>query len=128
MNTNFEDQLNQARQLLENGDKEQAHDALLNILQSDPHNKSALLIIGGYYFDEKKLPEAEMIFEQLILLEPGTGQFSIALFNVLWKQNRLDEAFEEIRRFMSVADKTAEKQTIDQYIDITRQLAQQNKE
>ena len=127
MDKNTEYQLDQARQFLETGDKKQAHDALLGILQSDPHNKSALLMIGGYYFDENKLPEAEMIFEQLILLEPGTGQFSIALFNVLWKQNRLDEAFEEIRRFMSVADKIAEKQTIDQYIEITRQLAQQNK-
>lgn len=127
MTSPIENQLDQARKFLEQGQSDQAHEILINILQSDPDNKSALLMIGGYYFSANQLPEAEMIFEQLILQEPGTGQYSIALFNTLWKQNRMDEAFEEIRRFMATADKTTEKTTIEQYVEITRQFAQQLK-
>ena len=121
--TDIEEKLKQAQQHLAQQEGAQAHDLLISIIQAQPENKAALLMLGGYYFDVGKLAEAEMIFEQLVLLEPGTGQFSIALFNTLWKQQRLDEAFEEIRRFLSVADKTEEQETIKQYVEITRKLA-----
>jgi len=124
MTTDIETNLNQARIHLENDEKQRAHDLLIETLKIDPDSQSTLLMLGGYYFSESKLPEAEMIFEQLILLEPTTGQYSIALFNTLWKQERLDEAFEEIRRFMSVADKVTEKETFDQYVEIARKLSQ----
>ena len=64
-----------------------------------------------------------MIFEQLILLSPGKGQFSIALFNTLWKLDRHEEALEEIKRFMAIADQVDEAETIKQYADITRQIS-----
>lgn len=66
----------------------------------------------------QKYSEAEMVFEQLILTDPGRGEFSIALFNSLWKMDRREEALEEIRRFMQHADTVAEKSTIQQYMKI----------
>lgn len=63
-----------------------------------------------------------MVFERLILMEPGKGQFSIALFNTLWHQGRHEEALEEIKRFMEHADKGAEKETIEQYITIIKEF------
>jgi hypothetical protein len=38
------------------------------------------------------------------------------LFNALWQLKEIDEALEEIRRFMLHADKDAEKETIARYL------------
>ncbi len=95
---------------------------LLELLKTEPSNQAALMMLGGSYFTTGKLQEAEMVFERLVMMEPGNGRFSVALFNTLWKQGRQDEAAEEIRCFMAAADKTTEKETIDQYVAITRQM------
>jgi predicted Zn-dependent protease len=118
-----EQHLYRARQLIDAGNDEDARMLLLELLKQAPDNQAALMMLGGSYFNADRLQEAEMVFERLILMAPGQGNFSIALFNTLWKQGRQDEAAEEIRRFMAAADKVAEKETIDQYVAITRQMA-----
>ena len=122
MSLDIEKTLKQARALAEAGKNEKARLLLLDILKDEPDNKTALLILGGAYFTADKLQEAEMVFERLILMEPGTGEFSIALFNALWKQGRYEEAMEEIKRFMEIADRVKEKKTIDQYIAISEKM------
>ena len=122
MSLDIEKTLKQARALAEAGKNEKARLLLLEILKDEPDNKTALLILGGAYFTADKLQEAEMVFERLILMEPGTGEFSIALFNTLWKQGRYEEAMEEIKRFMEIADRVKEKKTIDQYIAISEKM------
>ncbi len=123
MTLDIEQSLKQARTLSENGQHEDARMMLLEILKEEPNNQPALLMLGGAYFCADKLQEAEMVFERLVLMAPGIGQFSIALFNTLWKLNRHDEALEEIRRFIAAADKEKERETIDQYIAITKNIA-----
>lgn len=115
--------LQKARGLEETGQHENARMLLLELLKNEPDNQAALLMLGGSYFIAEKFGEAEMVFERLVLMEPGNGRFSIALFNTLWKQGRADEAGEEIRRFMAAADKDKEQETVQQYIAITKQLA-----
>lgn len=123
MSLNVEEKLNHARALDEAGKKDEARFSLLELLKEDPNNHAALLMLGGSYFVEEKYSEAEMVFERLILMEPGEGQFSIALFNTLWKSDRTEEALEEIKRFMTAADRVEQKVTIDQYIEITNSIA-----
>ncbi len=96
---------------------------LLELLKEDPNNHAALLMLGGSYFIDEKYSEAEMVFERLVLMGPGEGEFSIALFNTLWKSGRTEEALEEIKRFMSNADAVQEKETFDQYMSITDSIA-----
>ncbi len=115
--------LEQARTLVESGKNDEARFCLLESLKKDPNNHAALLMLGGSYFTEEKYSEAEMVFERLILMEPGEGKFSIALFNTLWKSDRTEEALEEIKRFMSTADSVKEKETFDQYMDIMNSIA-----
>ena len=115
--------LEQARSLVEAGKNDEARFCLLESLKEDPDNHAALLMLGGSYFTEEKYSEAEMAFERLILMEPGEGKFSIALFNTLWKSDRTEEALEEIKRFMSTADHVKEKETFDQYMKITNSIA-----
>ncbi len=122
MTTNTEQTLQRARDLTEAGRHEDARLCLLELLKKEPNNETALIMLGGAYFAMSKYNEAEMVFERLILMEPGRGLFSIALFNTLWKTGRKEEALEEIKRFMQHADKVAEHETIDQYIAIIKEF------
>jgi len=123
MTMNVEQILAEARGLSEAGRNDDARMLLLELLKEEPNNQTALLMLGGAYFCSDKFKEAEMIFERLVLLAPGVGQFSIALFNTLWKLDRHEEGLEEIRRFLAAADKDKERETIDQYIAITKRFA-----
>jgi len=123
MSTDTEQNLKKARQLTETGNHEEARICLLELLKEEPDNQTALLMLGGAYFSINQLAEAEMVFERLILQSPGVGEFSIALFNTLWKLDRHEEAFEEIKRFMSHADQVEERDTIEQYIEITKKIS-----
>lgn len=124
MSPEIEKKLKLARSFDEAGKNDESRMCLLGLLKEDPNNHAALLMLGGSYFVEEKYSESEMVFERLILMEPGEGRFSIALFNTLWKAGRTEEALEEIRRFMSNADRAKEKATIDQYMKITNLIAE----
>ena len=123
MSQEIEEILQQARTQLQTGKTDKARMLLLALLKKAPNNMAALLMLGGSYFSSEKFQEADMVFERLVLMEPGRGEFSIALFNTLWKQGRTEEALEEIKRFVSVADKQAEKAIIDQYAKIIKEFA-----
>ena len=116
--------LRKARQLVEEGNNENARMCLLELLKEQPDNQTALIMLGGTYFVSEMYNEAEMVFERLVLLAPGIGKISIALFNTLWKMERREEAIEEIRRFIQYADKEAERETIEQYQTITSAIEQ----
>ncbi len=123
--SDVEERLKNAKALLKAGKGEAARIVLLGLLKNDPENTTALLMLGGAYFYEKKYAEAEMVYERLILAEPGSGMLSIALFNSLWNQGRYEEAAEEIRRFISVADKVQERDTLEKYVEISKTIAEQ---
>ena len=118
-----ERRLAEAKALLEGGSSEAARLLLLQLLQGEPNHPTALLMLGGAYFYEKKYAEAQLAYERLIELEPGSGMLSIALFNTLWKQGKHDEAAAEIARFIQVADPHRERGTLEQYADISAAIA-----
>lgn len=119
----IEGQLHRAKALLEGGRSEEARLCLLELLQKEKDNTAALLILGGVYFAEQKYAEAEMVFQRLVRLEPDSGRLSIALFNTLWKQGRHEEAAGEIHRFLAVADRVKEAETLRQYAAISQAIA-----
>lgn len=119
-----EQSLARARQLIEAGNNDKARILLLELLQSEPDNQAALLILGGSYFACGRFDDAEMVFERLVLLSPGSGRISIALFNTLWKLERQQEALEEIKRFMRTADRDSEAETFEQYQAIVNAIEQ----
>lgn len=127
MSIDIEKILNNARSLAEEGKKEEAQMCLLAVLKEEPDNIAALLMLGGAYFVDRNLKEASIVFERLVSIEPGSGQYSIALFNALWQQQKTEEALEEIRRFISVANKESEKDTVEQYMSILKSIESQNK-
>ncbi len=123
MSSDTEKKLAEARSLIDLGKNDEARFCLLELLKDDANNHAALLMLGGSYFTGGKYSEAEMVFERLVLMAQGEGKFSIALFNTLWKSGRTEEALEEIRRFLSIADSDKERETFDQYLQITNSIA-----
>lgn len=126
MKTQAEKILQQARSLVEEGKKEEARMILLNLLKDEPKNIAALLMLGGSYFDASNFKEAKLVFQQLIKISPGTGLYSIALFNAFWRLEETEEALEEIRRFILHADKDTEKETIAKYLSTLRAIENDN--
>ena len=122
MSLDIENILKNARSLTEQGKKQEAQMCLLAVLKEEPDNISALLMLGGAYFVDNNFKEARIVFERLVSIEPGTGQYSIALFNALWRLQQTEEALEEIRRFVAVADKVIEKDTLEQYVSILKAI------
>ena len=127
MSLDVEKILKNARDLTEAGKKEEAQMCLLAVLKEDPDNIAALLMLGGAYFVDENFREAKVVFERLVTIEPGSGQFSIALFNTLWRLQQTEEALDEIRRFMAVADKVTEKETLAQYLSVLESIEGQAK-
>jgi len=125
MNVNVEKAIQHAKDLSQSGNEAEARIILNDLLQIEPDNVSALLILGGSYFCEGLYGEAEAVFYNLVGVAPGFGQASVALFNALWKQDKQENALREIKRFTTVADKVEEKQTIQDYQSIIKQLDDQ---
>ncbi len=97
---------------------------LQEILTAEPNNITALMMLGGSYFYDRMYAEAQIVYERLVKVEPGSGMMSIALFNALWKQGKHEEAAAEIRRFIGAADKEAERDTLAQYAAISKAIAE----
>ena len=124
MSIDIAENLARAKTLVEQGQDAKARRLLQTILAQEPDNQAALLMLGGSYFCAGMLQEAEIVFERLVLSDPGRGEYSIALFNTLWKLNRTEEALEEVRRFLSAADRTRERKTVEQYMELVKTLQQ----
>lgn len=119
----IEKDIQKIRLLIQAGEGNKACAGLLDLLKKDSDNRAVLLILGGEYFVSGEYALAKIIFEKLVLLAPGDGKISIALFNTLKKLDLIDEAMEEIRRFLLSADKEQEDQTIQQYNEIISLLS-----
>ena len=111
-----------ARDLAEQGKSEESRMCLLAVLKEHPDHLAALLMLGGAYFVDTNYREARVVFERLVNMKPGVGQYSVALFNTLINLQLVDDALEEVRRFMSVADKAAERETVEQYLSVLEQI------
>jgi tetratricopeptide (TPR) repeat protein len=122
VNVNIDQLLGEARSLSKQGRELEARELLKELLLVDRENAAALMMMGGSFFCEELYPDAEEYFQRLVLLAPGSGKVSVALFNSIWKQGRHEEALEEIKRFTKVADKSKEQATLNEYMKIVRQL------
>lgn len=100
-----------------------AQEILLDLLRKEPHNSTALYMLGGSYFCSDKLAEAVVIFEQLVLMFPGEGKASTGLYNALWQQGKATEAVTEIKRFLENADPKSERDTMAAYLQIIETLS-----
>jgi predicted Zn-dependent protease len=49
----------------------------------------------------KHLEEAISYFQQAVVLRPDSEAVSLGLFHCLWESDRMDDAFDEMKRFLT---------------------------
>ncbi|WIO73530.1 hypothetical protein QP938_09480 [Porticoccaceae bacterium LTM1] len=114
--------LEHAKKLLQKGHNQDAWMLLAEVVNYDPKNRAALMMLAGSNFSNGNFAESSKWFAKLVGLEPGDGKASVALFNSLWKQGEKEMAIAEIKRFIATADRTKERETIEQYLSLVEQL------
>ena len=119
----IEESLERARELSAQNHEEQAQALLLDVLREHPDCNAALFMLAGSYFCTEKYLEAIVLFEQLVLVFPGSGKASAGLYNARWNSGQPVQALEEIKRFLKVADREAEKDTVSAYLRIAETLS-----
>lgn len=79
---------------------------------SNPESAKIRAVLANAYWDLGDLTAAAREFRKAVTLAPDFELASIGLFHCLWEQSRTDEAFQELKRFMAIADSEDYRQII----------------
>lgn len=107
----------EAIKLRDQGDFEGALNLLEQILSNDTRQPAVLAVTAHMSYELGKMEKAIELFRQLIQAKPKLQMASLGLFHSLWKTGRYDEAFEEMKRFQSIA-------YCEDYEEIVREIRQ----
>jgi len=84
-------------------------DAMLTRLRDECPDDAEVLGRSGFVkYAQGQHDAAESLFVRATALDPSRELWSVGLFHSLWKLNRSDEAFDEIRRFLRAYPDTLE--------------------
>ena len=75
-----------------------AEKAFRDVLAADPENAGAMNYLGYMFADRGiRLDEAQQLISKALDLEPGNGAYEDSLGWVYYRQNKLDQAADELR-------------------------------
>src|SRR5437763_1697223 len=77
---------------------------LLPLAKSHPRSAAVMGYLGGAYLELQDPARALGAFRRAVQLNPKSELASLGLFHSLWSQNSPEEAFAEMRRFLSLND------------------------
>ena len=104
-NPEMADFLQQAIDLNRAGRAKEAANILEQAVEKFPSHAAPWWYLGGVYDYELKQPrKALRCFRKAVEINPQTERASLGLFHCLWRQDRVDEALEEIKRFQVVTN------------------------
>lgn len=83
------------------GEHKEAIELLNSLMERTP---SYYAVLGDSYWELGLYPEAIRSFKKAIELAPESEASSLGLFHCLWETGDVDGAFDEMRRFLSLAD------------------------
>ena len=90
--------------LVGRGNVEEAIVWLTRLTKDSPNPAAAYLVLGDIIWGEKRLDEAEEVFQLAIKKHPKLEIASKGRFHALWESERYEDALAEIRRFMEISD------------------------
>lgn len=93
-----------ALSLRSEGSHAEASIVLAELLSMDAANEDALFLYGASLFSLSKYGEAAPVFRKILAAHPQNEPSSLGLFHSLWKLGARREAFQEMKRFMTIAD------------------------
>lgn len=98
----FEAEFNEALRLWHSGASEDAVQLLGRLLGERQRTASVVGMIGIIrYFGLHQPHQALPFLRQAVELAPGSEQLSLALFHALLELDHVDEAFDEMRRYLA---------------------------
>ena len=123
MNTNskkdsHENLFTEAIELRDSGNLGLAIEKLSKILEDKPSLKTAtgvLGVMGNMYWDLKDYKSAAICYQKAVSNSPTSELASLGLFHSLWDLGDTDEAFEEMKRFLSLAES-------DEYVRLLKEI------
>jgi tetratricopeptide (TPR) repeat protein len=81
-------------------DFQKAEEILLSIADSCASSASFFAVLGHMQWENQRIQEAIASFHRALTLNPNLEEASLGLFHCRLKNNQIDEAFEELRRFL----------------------------
>ena len=91
----------EAVKLRDERDFPRAREILLRLHHAYPDSLRVLAVLAHVCWDMNRLDEAISLFRRATVLEPSYDLVSLGLFHCLWRAERTDDAFDEMRRFLT---------------------------
>lgn len=88
-----------ATELLEEGELNEAEALLTELVSAGEYREESQALLGIILFKTDRTAEAVACFTNLVIKQPGSESASLGLFHALWKAEKIDEAFAEMRRY-----------------------------
>lgn len=88
----------------DSGDLDRAVAELRGVIEEAPDCVFAMLVLGGILWDQQKLDDALDCFESASNLNPTLEMASQGVFHIRLEKGDRRGAFEEVARFLKVAD------------------------
>jgi Flp pilus assembly protein TadD len=93
-----------AQQQSREGDIQGVVKTMRELVQCEPMSGLFAAVLANALKSLGETDEAERYFRNAVALSPKSEKISLGLFHCLWGQEKRDEALEEMRRFMKLAD------------------------
>ena len=93
-----------AKELSSKGDTVGVLEVMKDLIKTNPDSAVFRAVLANTYQDIGELDAAEKEYRQAVQLAPESEKSSLGLFHCLWDKNEKDAAFEEMKRFMTIAD------------------------
>ena len=97
----------EALRLRDQGSLVEAEETLSQLMEQYPENLGIILVRAGVLFDLERFHDAYTLFKTILDSRPDHELASRGLFHSLWKLGKHDDAFSEMKRFLSIADSDA---------------------
>jgi predicted Zn-dependent protease len=119
MSPDYKSRFEDALRIRDEGRLVEADEILSELEAENPEDPAIALIRAGVLFKLDKFKEAAELFGGILHSRLTTELASRGLFHALWKLGRYDEAFEEMKRFLAIADSEGYREFLD---DINKDL------
>lgn len=84
-----------------------ACDLFVQLLEEKPESKIVLGMLSTCYFELEQYELAAKHAQRSVIVSPKSEVASLILFHSLWHIEQYDEAFDEMRRFMTLTSSAA---------------------
>ena len=102
-----------AQQRSREGDIQGVVDTMRELVKHRPESGIFAAVLANALKSLGRTDEAEHYFRNAVVLSPEREEVSLGLFHCLWGQGKREEALEEMRRFVKLADRKEYKSILE---------------